>query len=272
VQFANLNGVTLHYALTGDPRRRPLIALANSLGTDLRMWDEVIARLSAGYALLRFDVRGHGLSGTGTPPYRIADHAADLGALIRHVGARRAMLCGVSMGGQIALALAAGQPGLISGLMLADTADRIGDDAFWNARIAAIEKGALSSIVDPIMERWFSPAFRTADNPAYAGYRTMFCRQPVDGYIGSCIAVRDATLTDAARRIRVPTICVVGEQDASTPPALVRALADLVSGARYATIPNAGHLACVEQPEAFAELLHEFAAGLVTESMSHVGS
>jgi 3-oxoadipate enol-lactonase len=156
--------------------------------------------------------------------------------------------------------------------VLSDTAHKIGDDAFWNARIAAIEKGGLESIVDPIMERWFSPAFRRPANAAYAGYRAMFCRQPVAGYVGSCIAVRDADLTAAARAVSVPALCVVGEEDGSTPPALVRSLAELVPGAGYATIPGAGHLPCVEQPEEFTRIVRAFAAALAMESKSHVGS
>ncbi|HVZ15465.1 MAG TPA: 3-oxoadipate enol-lactonase [Bauldia sp.] len=272
MQFATLNGITLHYALTGDPRRQPLIACANSLGTDLRIWDDVVPRLADRFALLRYDVRGHGLSGIGTPPYSMDEHADDLAALIRHVGAPQAIVCGVSMGGQIALALAARHPRLVGGLVLSDTAHRIGDATFWNTRVAAIQKGGLASIVDPIMERWFSPAFRVPSNAAYAGYRAMFCRQPVAGYIGSCAAVRDADLTAAARGTRVPTLCVVGEQDGSTPPALVRMLADLVPGSAYATIRDAGHLPCIEQPEEFADLVRQFADALAMESRSHVDS
>jgi 3-oxoadipate enol-lactonase len=272
VQFATLNGVTLHYALTGDPRRRPLIAFANSLGTDLRIWDEVAPRLADEYALLRYDMRGHGLSGIGTPPYVVSAHADDLAALIRHVGAPQAIVCGVSMGGQVALALHASHRDLVTALVLSDTAHKIGDAAFWNARIAAIEKGGLESIVDPIMERWFSPAFRRPVNPAYAGYRAMFCRQPVAGYIGSCAAVRDADLTAAARAVNVPALCIVGEEDGSTPPPLVRSLAELVPGAGYATIRGAGHLPCVEQPEEFTRLVRAFAAALAMEFKSHVGS
>jgi 3-oxoadipate enol-lactonase len=272
VQFATLNGVTLHYALAGDPRRRPLIAFANSLGTDLRIWDEVVPRLADEYALLRYDMRGHGLSGIGTPPYSMSMHADDLAALIRHVGAPQAIVCGISMGGQVALALSASHPRLVGGLVCADTAHKIGDDAFWNARIAAIERGGLESIVDPIMDRWFSPAFRRPANAAYAGYRAMFCRQPVAGYIGNCIAVRDADLTAAARAVGVPALCLVGEEDGSTPPALVRSLADLVPGAAYATIRGAGHLPCVEQPEEFARIARAFAAALAMEFTSHVGS
>jgi len=272
VQFVTLNGVSLHYRTVGDVRARPPIAFVNSLGTDFRIWDDVVARLGRDFAALTYDKRGHGLSGLGTPPYRMDDHAADLAALLDHVGARQAIVCGVSMGGQVAMALSAMRPDLVAALVLCDTAPRIGDDAFWNARIAAIERGGLTAIVDGVMERWFAPSFRRPENPTYAGYRAMFCRQPTDGYIGSCVAVREADLTAAAKRINVPAVCIVGENDGSTPPALVRSLADLIPGARYEIIRGAGHLPCVEQPAALADIIRTFAAGLEMESMSHVTS
>ena len=272
MQFVTLNGVSLHYRTVGDVRARPLIAFVNSLGTDFRIWDDVVARLGSDFGAVLYDERGHGLSSIGTPPYRMDDHAADLAALIDHVGAQRAILCGVSMGGQVAMALSALRPDLVAALVLCDTAPRIGDDVFWNARIAAIDRGGLAAIVDGVMERWFAASFRSSDNALYIGCRAMFARQPADGYIGSCIAVREAELTAAARRIKMPTVCVVGENDGSTPPALVRSLADLIPGARYEIISGAGHLPCVEQPAALAEIVRTLAAGLEMESMSHVPS
>ena len=86
----------------------------------------------------------------------------------------------------------------------------------------------------------------------------MLVRQPVDGYVAACEALRSADMTEQARRVSVPTICVVGDQDGSTPPALVRALADLVPGARCEIVADAGHIPCVEQPDAFAALLGAF--------------
>lgn len=269
MQFATLNGITLHYRTAGDLRRQPTIVFANSLGTDFRIWDDVVAELSGDFAMLLYDTRGHGLSDVGRTPYTIDDHVADLTALLDHVGARHATICGLSAGGQIAMGLAAGRPDLVQALILCDTAHKIGDRAFWNERIAAIEQAGIASMADAIVARWFAPTF-AAEHPAvFAGCRAMLCRQPADGYVANAAAVRDCDLTAAAARIACPTHCFVGEHDQSTSPAIVRSLADLIPGAGYTVIPGAGHLPCIERPAALAEHIRTFVAGLEMESMSH---
>jgi 3-oxoadipate enol-lactonase len=86
----------------------------------------------------------------------------------------------------------------------------------------------------------------------------MLVRQPVPGYVGTCAAIRDADFTEAAGTIAVPVLCVVGDQDGSTPPDLVRSTADLIAGARFEVIRGAGHIPCVEQPEALTSVLKRF--------------
>jgi 3-oxoadipate enol-lactonase len=271
MQFARLNGVTLHYEVTGDVARQPALVFANSLGSDLRIWRAVSDRLAGEFALLAYDLRGHGLSDLGPTPFGIADHAADLAALIGHVGLRRAVVCGVSAGGQVALALAAARPDLVEALVLCDTAAVIGTPAYWDTRIANIEAGGLEAVADAVLERWFTSAFRRPDNPAYAGYRNMFVRQSAAGYIATARAVRDADLVAAARGLAVPTLCLAGEADTSTPPALVAALAELIPGARFELIKGAGHLPCIEQPAIFCDTVRAFLALPATEmtNVSH---
>jgi 3-oxoadipate enol-lactonase len=84
------------------------------------------------------------------------------------------------------------------------------------------------------------------------------------------VALRETDYTAAASRIRIPTICVVGDQDGSTPAALVQVFATLIPGARCEIIAGAGHLPCIEQPAALAALIKAFVAGLETESRYHV--
>ncbi|HSI42136.1 MAG TPA: 3-oxoadipate enol-lactonase [Xanthobacteraceae bacterium] len=265
MQFARLDNVTIHYRLTGDPAVRPVLALANSLGTDFRIWDGVVERLADDYSILLYDMRGHGLSELGAVPLDIDGHARDLEALLGTLGISRAVMCGLSVGGLVAQALYRRRPELVSALVLCGTAPKIGTTETWNARIAAVEAGGLDGLVDPVMERWFTPAFRTPENAAYAGCRIMLARQSPAGYAATCAAIRDADLTGAALGIAVPTLCIVGDQDGSTPPDLVRAMADLIPGARFEVIAGAGHIPCVEQPAALAALIRDF-LGTATES------
>jgi len=81
---------------------------------------------------------------------------------------------------------------------------------------------------------------------------------PSAGYAATCAALRDADLTDAARAVRVPTLCVAGQHDGSTPPELVRTLSGLIAGSQYREIANAGHLPCIERPEELGALILTF--------------
>lgn len=268
VQFVQVNGVSLHHQIIGGPGNKPVIVFINSLGTDFRIWRDVIVRLAGSYPLLAYDKRGHGLSDVEQAPYSIEDHVDDLIGLLEHLKVSNAVICGLSVGGLIAQGLYARRPDLVKALVLCGTAHKIGTAEMWAARIAAIEEGGLDGIVDGVMERWFTPAFRNRD-PAFPGYRNMMLRQPVAGYIGTCAAIRDADYTSAAGRIAVPTLCVVGDQDGATPPDLVLSLAKLVPGARYEVIKDAGHIPCVEQPEMLTTIIEAFLAPVISGEAAH---
>jgi 3-oxoadipate enol-lactonase len=264
MQFAKIGDINLHYQLIGAPAGKPVMVFANSLGTDFRIWRDVVVRLAGDFAVVLYDMRGHGLSDTGQTPYAMDDHVGDLAGLLDFLGVRQTIVCGLSVGGQVAQGLYAARPELVRALVLCDTAHKIGTPEFWNARIAAVEENGIASIADGILERWFTSKFRTPENPAFSGYRTMLIRQPVEGYAATCAAVRDADFTEAVRKIAVPAICIVGDQDGSTPPDLVLSTAKLIPGCRYEVIKDAGHIPCVEQPEALTEIIRAFVAELAT--------
>lgn len=254
MQFAHVNGVTLHYQVIGAAGK-PLIVFANSLGTDFRIWRDVIVRLAGDYAILCYDKRGHGLSSYG--PASIEIHAYDLASLVDHLKLGPALVCGLSIGGMIAQSLWAQRPDLVKGLILCDTAHKIGTTDFWDTRIAAVEEGGVEAVADAVMPRWFSPAFlKTVD---CEGYRTMLSRQAAAGYIASCEAIRDADLTEIAKRIDVPAIVIVGQHDGATPPALCADFARLIPGARFELIKDAGHIVPVEQPLILSQIIRAFA-------------
>ncbi len=258
MQFARINDVTIHYQIIGGPADKPVLVFANSLGTDFRIWRDVIVRLAGDFAIVLYDKRGHGLSDLGQMPYSIEDHATDLAGLLDFLSVKDAIICGLSVGGLIAQSLYQRRPDLVRALILCDTAHKIGTADSWNARITQVEAHGIESIVDAVMERWFTPAFRRPENIAFAGYCNMLVRQPAAGYAATCAALRDADLTEAAAGIAVPTLCVVGDQDGSTPPELVLSTAKLIPNARYEVIKDAGHIPCVEQPEALTEVIRAF--------------
>ncbi|RWM33790.1 3-oxoadipate enol-lactonase [Mesorhizobium sp.] len=267
--FVSIGGVTLHHRyIEATGISRPIIFI-NSLGTDFRIWDDIVARLAGEMPMLVYDKRGHGLSDIGGGVRSIDDHVDDLSALIDHFGFGKVMLCGLSVGGMVAQGLYARRPELVEALILSDTAHRIGSAESWNTRIATIERDGIEAIADGVLKVWFTPDFHANRAADLAGCRNMLTRQALPGYIGTCMAVRDADFTDSARRIAVPTLCIVGDQDGSTPPDLVRALADLIPGARFEVIRGAGHICCIEQPDALVALIRDFVASLPKGKHAH---
>ncbi|MBZ9797366.1 3-oxoadipate enol-lactonase [Mesorhizobium sp. ES1-4] len=266
--FVTLGGIALHHRYVEASGGTPPVVFINSLGTDFRIWDEVVSALAGEMPVLVHDKRGHGLSDIGHI-MSIDDHVDDLSALIDHFGLEKVVLCGVSVGGMIAQGLYARRPGIVEALILCDTAHKIGTTDSWNARIATVESNGIEDIADGVMKVWFTQDFHAARAADLAGCRNMLTRQALPGYIGTCMAVRDADFTDVARRIAVPTLCIAGDQDGSTPPDLVRSLAALIPGARFEIIRDAGHIPCVEQPEALVALIRDFIASLASGAQTH---
>ena len=255
--FARINGVLLHYRLAG-PAGAPVVAFVNSLGTDLRIWDDVIAELQSTCRVLTYDKRGHGLSDSPVGDYALNDHVADLAGLLDHLEIGAASVCGVSIGGLIAQAFALAAPTRADALVLCDTAARFGDAAMWEARAAAIRVGGMAAIADGIMERWFSPDFFHRRPDDLAGWRNQFLRTDVAGYVSTCATLRDADLSVEVGRLGCPVQVVAGAEDRSTPVEVVRALADVIPGARFEVIAGAGHIPSIEQPAILARLVTRF--------------
>lgn len=256
MNFVRANGVVLHVRDSGGDK--PVAVFANSLGTDFRIWDEVASRLEPHLRIIRYDKRGHGLSETTPAPYAMTDHVSDLAALLDHFGISSAAIVGLSVGGLIAQGLAATRPDLVSALVLSNTAHKIGTNESWTTRIDTVTADGIGSIADNVMKLWFTPDFHARRAENLAGCRNMLSSTPLDGYVGTCAAIRDADLTESTRALKLPVLCIGGDQDGSTPPALVRSMADLIDGSQFHVIPQSGHIPCVEQPEAVAALILQF--------------
>lgn len=258
--FTKQNNVNIHYQMIAGPADKPVVVFVNSLGTDFRIWRDVLVQLAGDYPLVVYDKRGHGLSDIGATPYSLVDHVDDLASLLDHLNVSNAVICGLSVGGMIAQQLHAKRLDLIKALVLCDTAHKIGSSAMWDARIRDVLDNGLASISLSVMERWFTEKFRRPENASYAGYTNMLVRQPAEGYAATCAAIRDADLTEITKMIDVPTLCIVGTEDGATPPDLVKSMSDLIEGSHFELINDAGHIPCVEQPEAFIHVLKSFLA------------
>ena len=255
MQTLSVAGVSLHIRDDG-PKDGRVLMLANSLGTDLRVWDALIPLLPEGLRVVRFDKRGHGLSDAPEAPYAMETLVDDAEAICEALGLTDVTFVGLSIGGIIGQGLAAKRPDLIRALVLMDTAAQIGTPEMWQTRIDGIRANGVTSLADAILERWFTPGFRESD-PQFAAWKNMLERTPLEGYVGCCAAIAGADYTESTRGLKLPVLAMAGAEDGSTPPELVRVTAELC-GADFAPIDGAGHIPCVEQPAETARLICEF--------------
>ncbi|UWS00691.1 3-oxoadipate enol-lactonase [Phaeobacter inhibens] len=253
--FADLGDVQLHYQLDGTADGPPLV-FANSLGTDLHVWDLVVERLPKELRIIRYDLRGHGGTPATPAPYSMGTLVRDAERLLDQLQVKGCIFVGLSIGGMIAQGLAIKRLDLMRGLVLSNTAAKIGTAAAWQQRIEAIKRDGIDAVADTIMERWFARAFRKS--PELSHWRAHLLQQSVEGYIGCCAAIAGTDFYTPTSGLRLPTLGIAGSDDGATPADLVRETVDLIPGSKFELIRRAGHIPCVEQPEVFADRLITF--------------
>jgi len=254
-RLLNLGEITLHIREDG-PRDGPALVFSNALGTDLSLWNAVLPHLPEGLRLIRYDTRGHGQSSVPAPPYSMGALVRDAERMLEALEVRECVFVGLSIGGMIAQGLAAKRLDLVRAVVLSNTAPKIGTRAMWEDRVAQVATGGVAALAETTMARWFSPGFRNrgADLP----WKQMMEATPKDGYMGCAAAIAGTDFLSSTSGLRLPSLVISGDRDGSTPPDLVRDLAGLIPGSRFALIRGAGHLPCVEQPEAYGTLLSDF--------------
>lgn len=263
MDFVTVNDVTLHYKSTGVSNSDTLVLLfIHSLGCDMRIWDDVLPRLTPYFHVICFDLRGHGLSDAPPVPYSMPELAGDVIGLLDHLNIQNAILVGTSVGGMIALQTALDYPERISALILCDTAAKIATPDYWDERINNLRQHGMAYMADTILARWFAPDFAQRFPAAYTGYHHLLTRMPLEGYIGTCFALRNADLRERLTEIAVPVLVMCGAEDAATTPEMGQTLADNLPDGRFVLIENAGHTPSVEQPKAVADAILHFIAHL----------
>lgn len=254
-----VNGARLHMRVEGRADG-PVVALVNSLGTDHTMWDPQIPALAPGYRVLRYDARGHGRSSAPNGPYSMDLLVDDLLGLLGAIGARRAHVVGLSLGGLTAMEAALRKAPVLASIVACDCrADMPAEAARGiEERNRLIREQGTQAIADAMVQRWFTPATLAA-NPAYLDrVRAMLRATSVEGFTGCAEAIKESDLRGRIKSIRLPALFVVGTEDAALPVPLMAEMQSEVPGAEMATIPDAGHLSNMERPEAFNAALLGF--------------
>jgi 3-oxoadipate enol-lactonase len=259
--FVRPNDITVHYDFAG-PRDAPVVVLANSLGTNVHLWDEQMNALARKHRVLRYDMRGHGLTdvtpGDVSATGSIEQLGEDVIALVDALGVNRFSFAGISIGGMVGQYVAARHRDRVDALVVCATAARIGTPSGWNERIELVERDGVEAIVDATMARWFTERAHTERPELVRGFANMVARTPKAGYLAGCRAVRDADLRTAVLGIKARTLVIEGAHDPTATPELGAELRDAIPGARLEVLHGAAHLLNAEQPVAFNDVLLRF--------------
>ena len=241
--------VLTHYEWSGCDDGEALV-FSNSLGTDLRMWDRVLPSLENRYRILRYDMRGHGKSSVPPGPYTAAQLGSDLLFLLDHLALGRVNLCGLSLGGLIAMWIGIHAPQRVDRMILANTAASFGPPERWDERIAMVQSSGMEPMALATLERWFTPAYREQHPEEMQTACRMIAATNAVGYAGCCGALRDADVRREIGAIEAPCLVVVGAHDEATPPSEGQALHAALRNSSLVEL-DASHLSAWERPGEF---------------------
>lgn len=256
MSFAEIGDARLHYRFDG-PENAPVVVLSNSLGTNLSMWDPQATALGEKFRVLRYDTRGHGHSTVTPGPYKIEQLGRDVLGLLDALKIESTYFCGLSMGGTIGIWLGVNAASRMNGLVLCNTAAKIGTAEGWNARIKDVNERGMAAIATTAVLRWFSENFVKKSPEVVEAMRQMLLQAPPEGYAACCAAIRDMDQRSDLTRVRIRTLVIAGALDPVIPLADARTVADGISRATFVEL-QAAHLSNIEAAPQFTEALLKF--------------
>lgn len=243
------DGVPIHYRVHGPPTDRAPVLLTHGYSSSTSMWDPNLAALGAHRQLIVWDIRGHGRSGSPPNPELYSEVACveDMGAVLDACGADRAVVGGLSLGGYLSLAFHLAHPARVTGLLLFDTGPGFKNDGArsqWNryaeSTAAGFEREGLGSL--------------SASPEVGADHH-----DPVGLALAArgMLTQRDARIIESLPAVAVPTLVLVGANDRAF-LAAADYMAAKIPGAVFAILPDAGHAANIDQPDAFDQEVGRF--------------
>lgn len=268
-QYCHIGSRTIAY-LDSAPGQNDLRAyvLLHAFPIGANLWEPQIHSIPSGWRLITPDLRGFGGSTEldSTSALSMADYADDVVDLLEELGVRRAVIGGCSMGGYAALALYQSRPDLFDGLVLANT--RAGADspeARANRRnmLAVVDREGASGVAREMMPKLLGKTTQETNSSIEANVRRLIKQQ-------SPLAIRGAVhrmmhrpdSTPLLADVKVPSLVITGAEDEMIPVDESRRMAGAIAGATLVIVPGAGHLANLEQPDAFNKALNTFLANL----------
>lgn len=256
------NGIRMNCELSGKEDGE-VVVLSHSLASSLVLWQPQMDILNRHFRVLAYDTRGHGGTDASPPPYTLSQLGEDAVALLDALNIETAHWVGISMGGMIGQSVALNHSDRLRSLSLCDTASLVPREAdpVWQERIDLAKREGMAPMVQPTLERWFTPPFLALNPPIVDVIRQHILATPVDGYIGCSEAIRRLNYLERIHEILVPTLIIVGEDDPGTPVEASQAMHDRIPQSRLVIIPSAAHLSNIEKADPFNRSLMAFLTG-----------
>lgn len=235
------------------------LVLSHSLGSSSAMWQAQLDSLGKHYRLLLYDHRGHGRSSLPDAEggWSLADFGSDLLCLLDELKIERAHFCGLSLGGMVGLWLVQHVPHRLDRMIVANTSAITEDPQLLRGRMARIAERGMESIVDDVLDRWFSEELHGSQAEQIERFRSDLLATPDAAYLATSEAICTMDLRRGLADVRTPTLVVGGSRDRATPPAWGERIASLIPDARFCLL-DAAHLSNVDAARAFDAAVLDF--------------
>jgi 3-oxoadipate enol-lactonase len=239
-----MSAVEVSYTVDGAADA-PVVVLSNSLGATRGMWDPQVPALAERYRVVTYDGRGHGESPAPAGPYTIDDLVDDVLQVLDQIGAERAHVAGVSLGGMVGLRMAAREPSRVRRLAVMFSSAKVDPQGFLD-RAGLARAGGTAQFAPAVVQRWLTPEFAAQHPDLVARLEAMIAGADDEGYAACCEVVAGIDLREDLGRITAPTLVVSGSEDPALPPPHQEAVVAGIPGAALLTVRGA-HLANLER-------------------------
>lgn len=236
---------------------RPVLMLANPLGTNLHIWDPLAAALREHFRIVRYDSRGHGKTAAGHGPFAIEQLGHDALAIADALGIARFHWLGLSIGSMAGLWLLVHARGRIGRAVLAGTAAQMPGPDMWNNRIRSARELGMEAMATAAAGRWFTQRFRETEPIKVERVLAMVSTTAVQGFAATCAALRDMDLREDIRGITNEVLVIAGARDLSTPPSMGALVAGSINGAKLVML-DAPHMSIIEDEANFTKAVLDF--------------
>jgi len=257
----NINGLAMNYQERGLPQGLPVV-FVHGFPFSHAMWDQQMMALPQEYRAVSYDVRGHGQSEVGDGQYSIEYFVDDLIGLLDHLGIKQSVICGLSMGGYVALRTAERHPERVRALVLCDTRSEADPNEAKVKRAGqakSVKQTGAKAFADGFVKAVFAPATFQSNPKAVDAIKAVIAGTSPLSIAGTLLALSSRTDTTASlSAINVPTLIMVGELDTLTPPAASEAMHKLIKGSTLQIIPQAAHMSNLENAPVFNGHLTDF--------------